>query len=176
MDTNETLRAIAKSLPGLPQDTVESMLVTFDTLVHFGDQGQRPEAALFLRDAAVLCGDPAQKERLLRAADSVIAGQAVALTPDGLTWQQAAAAQTVSAEDWVEPPEPVYPPEANDEEMEELEESEEDEQRSSSLPACVSMRVDVLGHVIGAVRRHDFLAHSAEKEKQSWPLMNADER
>jgi hypothetical protein len=130
MDTRETLRAIAKSLPGLPQDTVESMLVTFDTLVHFGDQEQRPEAALYLRDAAGECGDPAQKERLLRAADSVIAGQAVALTPDGLTWQQAAAAQTVSAEDWVEPPEPVDPVEKVEEEesedldaeMEELEE------------------------------------------------------
>ena len=53
------------------------MLVTFDTLVHFGDQEQRPEAALFLRDAAALCSDPAQKERLLRAADSVIASQPV---------------------------------------------------------------------------------------------------
>jgi hypothetical protein len=105
MDTRETLRSIAKSLPGLPPDTVESMLVTFDTLVHFGDQGTRPEAALYLREAAEGCGDQAQKERLLRAADSVEAGGAVALTPDGQTWQQAAAAQTVRAEDWQEPPE-----------------------------------------------------------------------
>ncbi len=105
MDTRDTLQAIAKSLPDLPQDTVESMLVTFDTLVHFGDQEHRPEAALFLRDAAVLCSDEAQKDRLMSAADSVIAGEPVALTPDGQTWQQAAAAQTVSAEDWVEPPE-----------------------------------------------------------------------
>src|SRR5579863_1578513 len=123
MDTRETLRSIAKSLPGLPPDTVESVLVTFDTLVHFGDQGTRPEAALFLRDAAADCGDPAQKERLLRAADSVDAGEAVALTPDGLTWQQAAAAQTVSAEDWVEPPEPVYA-------VEEVEQAEEDDEES----------------------------------------------
>jgi hypothetical protein len=94
-----TLRSIAKSLPGLLRDAVESMLVTFDTLVHFGDQGTRPEAALFLRDAAAVCSDPARKERLLRAADSVDAGEAVAFTPEGLTWQQAAAAQTVSAED-----------------------------------------------------------------------------
>jgi hypothetical protein len=127
MDASETLRAIAKSLPGLPQDTVESMLVTFDTLVHFGDQGQRPEAAFFLRDAAAECVDAVQKERLLRAADAVVAGEAVALTPDGLTWQQAAAAQTVSAEDWVEPPEPVYPVEEVEEAADELDESEEDE-------------------------------------------------
>src|SRR5580704_10020255 len=130
METRETLAAIAKSLPALPQDTLESMLVTFDTLVHFGDQGQRPEAAGYLRDAAGECSDPAQKERLLRAADAVIAGEAVALTPEGLTWQQAAAAQTVSAENWVEPPEPVDPVEKVEEEesedldaeMEELEE------------------------------------------------------
>jgi hypothetical protein len=120
MDTRETLRSIAKTLPGLPQDSVESMLVTFDTLVHFGDQGHRPEAAGFLRDAAAQCGDPSQKDRLLRAADSVDASEAVALTPEGLTWQQAAAAQTISGDDWVQPPEPVYaPPEPEPEEEEE---------------------------------------------------------
>ena len=128
MNTRDTLRSIAASLPGLPQDTVESMLVTFDTLVHFGDQGHRPEAALFLRDAAALCVDESQKDRLLCAANSVIAGEPVALTPEGLTWQQAAAAQTVSAENWTEPPPPVYAEqpvveeEDEDDEMAELEE------------------------------------------------------
>src|SRR5580704_11327903 len=127
MDTRETLRSIATTLPGLPQDTLESMLVTFDTLVHFGDQGHRPEAAGFLRDAAAQCGDPSQKERLLRAADSVDAGEAVALTPEGLTWQQAAAAQTISADDWVEPPEPVYAP--SEPEVEEADEPGVDTER-----------------------------------------------
>ena len=132
MDTRETLQSIAKSLPGLPRDTLESMLVTFDTLVHFGDQGTRPEAALYLREAADGCGDVAQKDRLLRAADSVEAGGAVALTPDGQTWQQAAAAQTVRAEDWVEPPEPVYAVEAEDpveEGREEVDDAELEELR-----------------------------------------------
>jgi hypothetical protein len=128
MDTRETLRSIAKSLPGLPPDTVESMLVTFDTLVHFGDQGTGPEAALFLRDAAADCGDPAQKERLLRAADSVDAGEAIALTPDGLTWHQAAAKQTIAGEDWVEPPEPVYA-------AEEVEAEEDDDEELDELDA-----------------------------------------
>jgi hypothetical protein len=97
------------------------MLVTFDTLVHFGDQGHRPEAAGFLRASAAQCGDQSQKDRLLRAADSVDSGVPVALTPEGLTWQQAAAAQTISGDDWVEPPEPVYAapePEAEAEEEE----------------------------------------------------------
>jgi hypothetical protein len=95
MDTRETLRSIAKSLPGLPQDTTESMLLTFDTMVHFGEEDHRPGAVGFLRDAAAECGDATQKDRLLRAADSLIARQPLALTPEGLTWQQAAAAQTV---------------------------------------------------------------------------------
>jgi hypothetical protein len=129
MDTRETLRSIAATLPGMPPETVESMLLTFDTLVHFGDQEHHPEAAGYLRDAAAQCTDVAQKDRLLSAADSLITGAPLALTPDGQTWQQAAAAQTVSAENWVEPPEPVYAEseeededEDNPDELEELEE------------------------------------------------------
>ena len=41
MDTREPLASIAKTLPALPEDTVESTLLTFDTLVHFGDPGTR---------------------------------------------------------------------------------------------------------------------------------------
>jgi hypothetical protein len=122
MDTRETLASMAKALPELPQDTVESYLLTFGTLVHFGEQEHRPEVAGFLRDAAGLCADPSRKERLLRAAGAVIAGEAVALTPDGQTWQQAAAAQTVGIDEWVEPPEPAYPPEEIEEEEEEEDE------------------------------------------------------
>jgi hypothetical protein len=127
MDTREPLASIAKTLPTLPADTVESTLLTFDTLVHFGEPGTRPEAAGFLRDAAGQCSDPSRKERLMRAADTLIAGEPLALTPEGLTWQQAAAAQTVSADEWVEPPEPVYPPEVIEEEEEEEEEDDDEE-------------------------------------------------
>lgn len=137
MDTLETLRSIATTLPGLPQDSVESMLVTFDTLVHFGDQGHRPEAAGFLREAAAQCGNQSQRDRLLRAADSVDAQEPVALTPEGLTWQQAAAAQTISGDDWVEPPEPVYaasePEPEEDEEEDEQDEAEEPGQLEGEL-------------------------------------------
>lgn len=138
MDTRETLRSIAATLPGLPQDSVESMLVTFDTLVHFGDPGHRPEAAGFLRDAAAQCGDLSQQARLLRAADSVDSGEAVALTPEGLTWQQAAAAQTISGDDWVEPPQPVYAPS-------EPEEEEEDEPEEPELEELGRLDVELDG-------------------------------
>jgi hypothetical protein len=124
MDTRETLAAIAKTLPALPPDGVESTLLSFDTLVHFGEQEHRPEAANFLRDAAEQCDDSSRKERLMRAADALVAGDPLALTADGQTWQQAAAAQTVGIDEWVEPPEPVYPPEEIDEEEEEDDEDE----------------------------------------------------
>jgi hypothetical protein len=128
VDTRPTLEAIAGTLPGLPQDAVESTLLTFDTLVHFGDQGTRPEAALFLRNAAQSCDDPDRRQRLLRAADSVTAEEPIALTPDGLTWQQAAAAQTITADKWVEPPEPVYAELVYEEEDEEEDEPEDEDE------------------------------------------------
>ena len=127
MDTREPLASIAKTLPALSPEGVESALMSFDTLVHFGAQEHRPEAAGFLRDAAEQCGDPSRKERLLRAADALIAGEPVAFTPEGLTWQQAAARQTVGIHEWVEPPEPVYPPEEIEEEEDELADDEDEE-------------------------------------------------
>ena len=65
-------------------------------------------AAGFLRDAAEQCADPWRRQRLMRAADALIAGESLALTPEGQAWQPAAAAQTVGIDEWVEPPEPVY--------------------------------------------------------------------
>jgi hypothetical protein len=100
VDTTPALESIAKTLPGLPVEALESMLVTLDTLVGLADTAQRPVAARFLRDAASLCQNPANVERLLRAADDVAAGRPCALTPEGLTGQQAAAAQTMSLEEW----------------------------------------------------------------------------
>jgi len=43
---------------------------------------------------------PASKERLLRTAEAVAAGELRALTPNGLTWQQAAAADTITRQEW----------------------------------------------------------------------------
>jgi hypothetical protein len=136
MDTRESLAAMAKTLPMLPQDTVESTLLTFDTLVHFGDPEARPDAAGFLRQAAEACDDPDRKQRLLRASDSVVAEEPLALTPDGLTWQQAAAAQTITADKWVEPPVHVYAELVYEEDEEEEEdEPEEDDDELAELAA-----------------------------------------
>jgi hypothetical protein len=100
VDVTATLESIAKTLPGLPAEALENMLVTFDVLVSLADTDTRPAAARFLRDVAPLCQNPASGDRLLRAADAVAAGQPCALTPDGLSGRQAAAAQTMSMEEW----------------------------------------------------------------------------
>ncbi len=148
MDTAGPLESIAKTLPGMPPEAVESMLVTFDTLVSFSDPGQRPMAAQFLRDAAALCQNPASSERLLRAADAVAANQPCALTPEGLTWQQAAAAQTMSMEEWKARPDLQDLPEVRAEAAEpldDLDDEEEDladdEEINGELPELPHLRV-----------------------------------
>jgi hypothetical protein len=124
MDTRETLASLAKALTALPPDNVESTLLTFGTLMHFGEQEHRTEAAGFLREAAERCADPERQERLLRAAAALAAGEPLALTPEG---QQAAAAQTIGIDEWAEPPEPGYPPEEPQEEDEDDDLAEPDE-------------------------------------------------
>ncbi|HEY2017116.1 MAG TPA: hypothetical protein VGH38_26605 [Bryobacteraceae bacterium] len=124
MDFSGSLESIAKSLPNLPMEGIESMLVTFDTLVGLSGDSCRPDAARFLREAAALCPDPSSQARLLLAARSVTAGEPCALTPEGLTGAQAARSQTITMEEWQarggDPPltEPaVEEPEADDEEL-----------------------------------------------------------
>ena len=144
MDTIGPLESIAKSLPGLPLEAVEGMLVTFDTLAGLGGESCRPDAARFLRDAAGECQEPGPKDRLLRAADAVAAGHPCALTPDGLTWQQAAAANTVTLEEWEARGGDAALPEAPaapvDEDAAE-EEGEEEPQLDESVPALPHLRV-----------------------------------
>ena len=100
MDATPALESIAGLLASLPDESVESMLVTFDALVGVSDAGSRSGAALLLRKTAESSQAPARRDRLLRAADAVEAGQPCALTPEGLTAQQAAAAQTITEEEW----------------------------------------------------------------------------
>jgi hypothetical protein len=137
MDTREPLASIARTLPSLPAETLESTLVSFDTLAHFGDPEARPDAAGCLRDAAEQCADPSRRQRLMSADDALMAGEPLALTPEGLTWQQAAAAQTVGIDEWVEPPEPVYPPE------EPQEEEDDDEAELGELDERAEMEEEI---------------------------------
>lgn len=98
MDCRPVLETIARTLPMLP--AVEDQLVTFDSLVGVSDAEHRPEAARMLRNAAAASADGGRRQRLLDAADAVAAGQPCALTPDGLSARQAAAAQTITMEEW----------------------------------------------------------------------------
>jgi hypothetical protein len=120
VDAVAPLESIANALPSLPPEAVESMLVTFDTLASLCGEVGRGDAARLLRDAAARCSEASVKARLLSAADRVAAGEPCALTPDGLTGRQAAAANTITAEEWQArggdaslpqpPPPPAEPP------------------------------------------------------------------
>ena len=120
MDVLASLESIANALPSLPPEAVESMLVTFDSLASFCEESARPEAARLLRDAAARSSEATAKARLLLAADRVAAGEPCAMTPDGLTWRQAARANTITADEWQArggdaslpqpPPPPAGPP------------------------------------------------------------------
>jgi len=104
VDYSVALESIARSLPGLPEPALDSSLIAFDALVALSDNQHRPAAAQFLREASALCQDRACAARLLRAAEDVTAGRPCALTPEGLTGQQASAAQTMSMEVWQQRP------------------------------------------------------------------------
>jgi hypothetical protein len=85
-------------LATVPLESVEGLLVTFDALVNVSDD--RAAAAQMLRTAASECSDPERGERLKLAAADIEAHQPCAFTPDGLSAQQAAAAQTMTADEW----------------------------------------------------------------------------
>src|SRR5258708_3661614 len=82
------MESIAQTLCDVPDDSLESQLVTFDMLVGLGDD--RPAAANLLREAAGRCSDPRRRERVLRAAVAVALGEPCALKEHGLPWKQAA--------------------------------------------------------------------------------------
>jgi hypothetical protein len=137
MDSAPALESIAGFLATLPDESVEDLLVSYDSLVAVSGPDARPLAALLLRRAAEGATD-ARRERLLRAAAAVEASQPCALTSDGLTAQQAAAAQTETLEQWEErmarapdPPSADDPVETEDEDDDE--EDEQDEDRESYM-------------------------------------------
>lgn len=140
MDATGALESIAGLLTSLPQQSVEDLLVTFDALVGVSDESLRPAAAQLLRKTAETSQDPARRERLLSAAGAVAAGQPCALTADGLTAKQAAAAQTVTQEEWEDriarTPLPPLPGDLaeEDEEEDESEDSPYMEEEPPPLP------------------------------------------
>jgi hypothetical protein len=113
VDATGTLETLAGLLPSLPAESVEGLLVTFDTLVGVSDGAVHPVAAQLLRHAAESAQDVARRERLLGAAGAVAAGEHCAPTAGRLTAKQAAAVQTVTHAEWKErvarTPEPALP-------------------------------------------------------------------
>jgi hypothetical protein len=91
------MEAMGRTLPDVPDDVLESQLVTFDMFVKLEGAACRPAAAELLRGAAKRCAQDWRRDRLVQAADAVAAGQPCAHTPDGLTAVQAAAASTARA-------------------------------------------------------------------------------
>jgi hypothetical protein len=98
----ETLQIIAQGLDRVPDEAVESQLVSFDALLGIPGMNLRADGVRLLRGAAEACTDPARRDRILKAAQAVEAGEPCAWTPEGLTGSQAAAAQTATLQDWEE--------------------------------------------------------------------------
>jgi hypothetical protein len=67
MANREALESIAQMLVSLPDEAVESLLVTFDALLDVAGLELRPIAAEILRDRAAGCSNLTRRERLLRA-------------------------------------------------------------------------------------------------------------
>jgi hypothetical protein len=90
-----SMENVARTITEVPADVVESQLVTFDMFVNLFDVSQRPRAAELLRQAALHAREPGRAARLNRAAEDVAAARPCALTPEGLTAQQAVAASSL---------------------------------------------------------------------------------
>ena len=118
MYATNALESIAGLLPILPDESVEGLLATYESLVT--DEAMRTAAAQILRNAAAACHDTKRCGRLLRAASAIATGQACSLTAEELTAKQAAAAQSVTQAEWeariVE--EPLPPPPGDDDQEE----------------------------------------------------------
>lgn len=125
MASYDALASLAHMLASLPDESVDGLLVTYETMVDVGDATVRPRAAQLLRDSAAGCQNLARRERLLRAAGDIDACQPSALTPEGLNSKQAlAAVAEINLAEWQPPPDPA-PPSVTVEREEDDEEEEE---------------------------------------------------
>jgi len=78
---SDALAPLAQMLATLPDESVEGLLSAFDSVVQVSDAALRPSAAEMLRDTAARCPNAARRERLMRAAGDVAAGQPCAVAP-----------------------------------------------------------------------------------------------
>lgn len=66
-----SMESIARTLPDVPDDVVESRFVTFDLLMGLIGAEWREPAATLLRGAAGRCTNPQRQKRVLEAADAI---------------------------------------------------------------------------------------------------------
>lgn len=93
----------------LPDEAVENLLVTFDSVLDVSGAELRPMAAEILRAQAAGCANEARRDRLLRAAGEVAAGGACARNAEGLTSKEAAVRLSeIDAASWQVPPDPEW--------------------------------------------------------------------
>ena len=86
-EQEETLAAIAKTLPLLSGETFEAQLLGFEMLANQG--GLESAASILLRDAAFSTGGGEMRARLLQASELIARGVPCAVTPAGSAWTQA---------------------------------------------------------------------------------------
>ena len=68
-------------LASLPDESIEGLLYSFDAVVNVSEAAVRPTAAQLLRDSAAACASESRRDRLLRAAADIAAGQPCAAMP-----------------------------------------------------------------------------------------------
>jgi len=129
------LESMAKVLPSLSVEGIESMLLSFDAMVAAGGQEARAAAGRVLREAADACADAAARDRLLLAADAVEAGRACGS-------KEVTAAYSVTAEEWeARGGEAALPPPPGPDLVQEQEEDAEGEVPLDAPPALPRLRV-----------------------------------
>jgi hypothetical protein len=122
VDNTGALESIAGLLPSLPDESVEGLLLTYDSLVNVSN---RPAATEILRRMAAQCEVSARRDRLIRAAEAVGAGQTSA--------SQNASTYSMTGDEWERHiaehplPPPPAPPEDNFEDFDEEDEQEDPE-------------------------------------------------
>jgi|GEM_PF-2227778 hypothetical protein len=95
-----SLHLVADHLHELPDEVVESQLVTYDMFIGLSEAPCRQQAGALLREAATRCTDLERRNRLVQAAESVEKGEPCAVTEQGLTAKQAAEASTITEAEW----------------------------------------------------------------------------
>ena len=85
MTGSDALAPLAQMLTSLPDESVEGLLYSFNAVVNVSGAAVRPTAAQMLRDSAAVCASEARRDRLLRAADHIAAGEPCAAAPQQFT-------------------------------------------------------------------------------------------